>query len=97
FSRDWSSDVCSSDLKNEFNIGKVVAKNPIAKAAFDNDPQLQNSKDSKINVVISCHPYDIIGMSTGRDWDRQSCMRLDDAISNKRSEERRIGKDSCRL
>lgn len=71
------------EQKNEFNIGKVVAKNPIAKAAFDNDPQLQNSKDSKINVVISCHPYDIIGMSTGRDWDRQSCMRLDDAISNK--------------
>jgi len=66
------------DQKNVFNIGKVIAKDPHAKAAFDNDPQLQNTKTSRIQVVISCHPYDIIGMSTGRSWDNQSCMRLKD-------------------
>ena len=70
------------EQKNVFNIGKVIAKDPHAKAAFDNDPQLQNSKTSEIKIVVSCHPYDIIGMSTGRDWDKQSCMRLDDGYQN---------------
>ncbi|AFH14745.1 hypothetical protein LU11_gp214 [Pseudomonas phage Lu11] len=70
------------EQKNVFNIGKVIAKDPHAKAAFDNDPQLQNSKTSEIKIVVSCHPYDIIGMSTGRDWDKQSCMRLDDGYRN---------------
>nr|DAF93386.1 MAG TPA: apolipoprotein [Myoviridae sp. ctshb19] len=70
------------EQKNVFNIGKVIAKDPIAKAAFDNDPQLQNSKGGEMLCVISCHPYDIIGMSTGRDWDKTSCMRLDDGHSN---------------
>jgi len=66
------------DQKNVFNIGKVIAKDPVAKAAFDNDPQLQNSSTSEFTMVVSCHPYDIIGMSTGRDWDETSCMRLGD-------------------
>lgn len=66
------------EQKNVFNIGKVIAKDPVAKAAFDNDPQLQNSSTSEFTLVVSCHPYDIIGMSTGRDWDLTSCMRLSD-------------------
>lgn len=70
--------LADKEQKNVFNIGKVIAKDPIAKAAFDNDPQLQNSKSTDIQLVVSCHPYDIIGMSTGRDWDNQSCMRLKD-------------------
>lgn len=70
------------DQKNEYNIGKVIAKDALAKAAFDNDPQLQNSKSNKLMLVVSCHPYDIIGMSTGRNWDKQSCMRLDDGHTN---------------
>src|SRR5690606_13188335 len=70
------------DQKNEFNIGKVIAHDPVAKAAFDNDPQLQNSKTSEFTLVVSCHPYDIIGMSTGRDWDDTSCMRLKDFRDN---------------
>lgn len=75
--------ITDKEQKNEFNIGKVIAKDIHAKMAFDNDPQLQNSKTSEFQVVISCHPYDIIGMSTGRDWDKQSCMRLDDGVKNK--------------
>lgn len=66
------------EQKNFYNIGKVIAKDSVAKAAFDNDPQLQNSNSEGIQVVVSCHPYDIIGMSTGRDWDNTSCMRLKD-------------------
>lgn len=66
------------EQKNVFNIGKVIAKDSVAKAAFDNDPQLQNSSTAEFTMVISCHPYDIIGMSTGRSWDNESCMRLGD-------------------
>lgn len=66
------------EQKNFFNIGKVISKDAVAKAAFDNDPQLQNSNSSGTQIVVSCHPYDIIGMSTGRSWDNTSCMRLAD-------------------
>lgn len=67
------------EQKNVYNIGKVIGKDPVAKAAFDNDPQLQNStSEVEFQMVVSCHPYDIIGMSTGRDWDETSCMRLKD-------------------
>lgn len=71
-----------AEQKNQYNIGKVIAKYPQAKTAFDNDPVLQNSKSDQILVVVSCHPYDVIGMSTGRDWDQYSCMRLDDGVVN---------------
>nr|DAF93722.1 MAG TPA: hypothetical protein [Myoviridae sp. ctshb19] len=74
--------LADKEQKNVFNIGKVIAKDPVAKAAFDNDPQLQNSKTSEFTMVVSCHPYDIIGMSTGRDWDNMSCMRLRDNRAN---------------
>lgn len=70
--------ITDKEQKNEFNIGKVIAKDPVAKAAFDNDPQLQNSSTAEFQLVVSCHPYDIIGMSTGRSWDNESCMRLGD-------------------
>jgi hypothetical protein len=70
--------ISDKEQKNEFNIGKVIAKDPVAKAAFDNDPQLQNSSTAEFQLVVSCHPYDIIGMSTGRSWDNESCMRLRD-------------------
>lgn len=71
--------VSDKEQKNVFNIGKVIGKDPVAKAAFDNDPQLQSSASgTEYQLVVSCHPYDIIGMSTGRDWDNQSCMRLAD-------------------
>ena len=70
--------LADKEQKNVFNIGKVISKDAVAKAAFDNDPQLQNSSTVEFQMVISCHPYDIIGMSTGRDWDNESCMRLAD-------------------
>ena len=74
--------LADKEQKNVFNIGKVISKDTVAKAAFDNDPQLQNSKHSEFTMVVSCHPYDIIGMSTGRSWDSESCMRLKDFRSD---------------
>ena len=73
------------EQRNEFNIGKIIADDHVAKMAFDNDPQLQNSENAKkgggVMVVISCHPADIISMSTGRDWDHTSCMRLKEPLN----------------
>lgn len=75
--------ISDKQQRNVFNIGKVIAKDPTAKAAFDNDPQLQNTAaQAEFQLVISCHPYDVIGMSTGRDWDNTSCMRLKDYREN---------------
>jgi hypothetical protein len=59
----------------KIKIGKLIAKNNVLKTLFDNDKQRSSRKDEYV-CVISCHPYDIIGMSTGRRWDQTSCMRI---------------------
>lgn len=56
-------------------IGKLL-KDEKLRNEFANDPQRSAHKDEYV-CVISCHPYDVIGMSTGRRWDMTSCMRLD--------------------
>lgn len=42
---------------------------------FMSDPK-RDIKETKFYVVISCHPYDIMGMSTGRGW--SSCLDMED-------------------
>lgn len=62
------------DGKRVMKIGKLI-KDEHVRNAFANDEQRQSHKN-EYTCVISCHPYDIIGMSTGRTWDQFSCMRL---------------------
>lgn len=62
------------DGKRQIKIGKLL-KDEYLRNKFANDPQRQSHKN-EYTCVISCHPYDIIGMSTGREWDQFSCMRL---------------------
>lgn len=62
------------DGKRVMKIGKLL-KNESMRNRFANDPARQAHKD-EYTCVISCHPYDVIGMSTGRLWDQMSCMRL---------------------
>lgn len=62
------------DGKRVMKIGKLI-KDEHARNVFANDEQRQSHKN-EYTCVISCHPYDIIGMSTGRTWDQFSCMRL---------------------
>jgi hypothetical protein len=45
-----------------------------AKRDYDNDPQRTNAKNKNLAVVISRHPYDLVGMSSGRQW--TSCVDL---------------------
>lgn len=65
--------------KRVMKIGKLL-KDEGMRNRFANDPARQAHKD-EYTCVISCHPYDIIGMSTGRLWDQMSCMRL--GVGNK--------------
>lgn len=62
------------DGKRVMKIGKLI-KDEYLRNQFANDENRQAHKDA-YTCVISCHPYDIIGMSTGRTWDQFSCMRL---------------------
>lgn len=59
--------------KRHIKIGKVL-KDPDMLKRFTNDPSRASSK-SKLKIVVSRHPYDIAGMSTGRGW--TSCMNID--------------------
>lgn len=61
--------------KRRIRMGKLLKDAELLKE-FVNDPQRSAHKD-EFTCVISCHPYDVIGMSTGRRWDMTSCMRLD--------------------
>lgn len=64
------------DGKRIVRLGKVLAKNAELKKMYDNDPQRKATKLVSSWVVISCHPYDIIGMSFDRGW--TSCMNISD-------------------
>lgn len=65
-----------SERKNPYKIGKFLNKYEEGDKnllySYKIDPLRQTSKDLKI--IISRHPYDIMGMSTDRNW--TSCMDL---------------------
>src|SRR5690625_5656421 len=83
--RDWSSDVCSSDLGKSWNVNNFKDKlNPSEKG--DNSvvivPELYE-------YTINYYRYDDKAM----DWDM---WIFGDGLEGKRSEERRVGKESKR-
>src|SRR5207249_7517760 len=83
--RDWSSDVCSSDLPRRLGPGQLGL------------PQV--ARDAHTRVVPRAHPYEealVVGLERARrpaaigiEWGRQL------ATTRERSEERRVGKE-CR-
>ncbi len=67
--------------KNPFRIGKVLN---LMKKDYPEEAEkllkLYNETkagDSDYLIVISRHPYDVAGASTGRSWARESCMSLE--------------------
>ena len=66
------------------SIGKIVKDNPEIKQLFDSDPNRKaaNLTKSNFTVVISRHPYDLIGMSFDRGW--TSCMDLKSSLPYKK-------------
>lgn len=62
--------------KNKIRIGKLLTKNGDEELMknFKEDPARSVSKDSKFDIILCRHPYDIAGQSTGRHW--KSCTTL---------------------
>ena len=59
--------------KRQIKIGKLLAKQPELLKKFQDDPKRRSAK-GEYEVVITRHPYDLLGMSTNRGW--TSCMNL---------------------
>jgi hypothetical protein len=71
------------DTKNPMKIGGLLNKVDIELfKRYDTSIERKewkdkiNNSDKDLKVVISRHPYDLLGMSSGRDWRLSSCMRL---------------------
>lgn len=64
----------ASTKKNVVSLGKILPNDLLKQ--FVNDPNRQGVKtlSSDYMVVVSRHPYDLIGMSTGRGW--TSCVDI---------------------
>ncbi len=78
------------DDKNPLKIGKLLSKidNELFKK-YDTSKErkdwveiLRNS-DKALKIVISRHPYDLLGMASGRDWRFSSCMTLGSSEDDK--------------
>ena len=71
------------DGKRTMRIGKLLSKDKDVLRAFESDPKRKSHKvaQGELMVVISRHPYDIIGMSFDRGW--TSCMNLKDGSNKK--------------
>ena len=70
--------VKKDNLKKKIKIGKLLQTQE-SKKLYDNDPQRASVKHTKLWVVISRHPYDLLGMSFNRGW--TSCMNIEDGIN----------------
>src|SRR5690606_40915247 len=80
FSRDWSSDVCSSDLEDKIYMSGVLVNSKAAAGALDR----------------TSHPFGIgfdpIDHGSNFDGSLDDVMIFTRALNDARSEERRVGK-----
>jgi hypothetical protein len=76
--KDYAKNMAVDNNGREKRIGSLVSKDPNIKKIYDNDPARIGAKQSNQMVVISRHPVDIAGMSTGKGW--TSCMNLHDGV-----------------
>ncbi|MFA5025407.1 MAG: hypothetical protein WC503_02800 [Candidatus Shapirobacteria bacterium] len=63
------------DILNKEDLGPMNKVRKELIKTFTNDPKRKGANIQDAYIVISRHPYDIAGMSTGRGW--TSCMNLD--------------------
>lgn len=71
--------------KREFKITKVLSDNQELLQKYNADPRRDMSSQNNQKLVVFCqHPYDIVGMSCGRNW--TSCMNITDPHYQKNAE-----------
>src|SRR5690606_41018406 len=94
FSRDWSSDVCSSDLiATEAKVVDKLRKAGIDKYDLSREEFLKHAwewTDKHGGIILE----QLKKLGASCDWDR-TAFTMDEARSESRSEERRVGKE-CR-
>lgn len=76
--KDYTAGTASDKYGREVKIGKALAKTKAPSHVintFANDSARQAKSHSDLHVVVSNHPHDVAGMSTGRSW--ESCMTMD--------------------
>jgi hypothetical protein len=79
---DYDKGICRDKDGREIRIGKLFNRLGRQDLLRSYEESKQNAlKEGNYKVVISRHPYDIIGQSTGRGW--SSCMDLRDDRFNK--------------
>ena len=69
------------DGKRQIKLGKALADKPDLQKLYNNDPQRATTKSVPGWVVLSRHPYDILGMSFDRGW--TSCMNAKSGSNKK--------------
>src|SRR5690606_39437249 len=86
FSRDWSSDVCSSDLGPDEVQNTVTKKIEDAVSSMENIKKLTSRSQEGVSIVT-------IELTTQADVDYslQDAQRKINAVLSSRSEERRVG------
>src|SRR5690606_40011970 len=89
FSRDWSSDLCSSDL-----MGKMAKLKKLLHAPFTLHAQLLNYIDNEIAYAQAGKPAQII-VKVNALTEMQLINKLYEASQAGRSEERRVGNGLC--
>lgn len=76
---DYKNGTAKDHYGRNVKIGKVLNKTEAPdeiKKAFENDSGRAAKKSQNYDVVVSRHPHDVAGMSTGRSgWD--SCMNME--------------------
>jgi hypothetical protein len=78
------NDARKIDDDRKFGIGKLLHRfNKKLKSLYDVDKDKKGVISDEYSVVISRHPYDIVGMSTDRDW--HSCMNIRSIVDNNRA------------
>src|SRR5690606_40641762 len=86
FSRDWSSDVCSSDLLSEFTYYAVKSSIEIAVTVSNGLSGQEDNKQSKELI-------DLILKETEAEIDNYLTMMIYLSYDELRSEERRVGRE----
>lgn len=71
---DYKSGLAKNEKGRLIKIGKILKENKELNELFNTSRT--HSKNDNLLIVISRHPYDIAGMSTGRGW--TSCTNLTD-------------------
>src|SRR5699024_12062350 len=89
--RDWSSDVCSSDLSEDFTKGGFIGEDGVTRETDASDEKIRAWGGDTVKVVRSEHSitYSLEFLELAN----ADVLKLIHGAENVRSEERRVGEE----